>query len=105
MRAVATPPLAAVAPATLTDEQKRWLQTGVDQPGGKLPLFDAKGSRVSADVIRSCVQAGLAEPWCVNPIQSETMICRLTEAGRKAIKQDAVIRVDFSSWRRDGGEA
>lgn len=104
MRAI-LPALASVPVSPLSDEQKRWLQAGLSQPGGKLPLHDDKGVRISAQTIRSCVQAGLAEPWCVNPIHSDTMVCRLTPSGRALVSKDPVIRVDFSMWRRDSGDA
>lgn len=93
-------------PAAPTDEQRRWLAMGVQQPGGKLPLYDEKGARISAELISACVQAGWVEPWAINPIRTESQICRLTEAGRQALQKDkeGVIRVDFSLWRRDSGE-
>ncbi len=89
-----------------TDEQRRWLSMGLQQPGGKLPLYDEKGARVSADLITACVQAGWAEPWALNPTRTGNQICRLTETGRIALQKDkeGVIRVDFSMWRRDSGE-
>mgnify|MGYP000900577039 CR=1 FL=1 len=95
-----------VPSAAPTDEQRRWLGTGLNQPGGKLPLYDEKGTRVSAELITACVQAGWAEPWALNPTRTDNQVCRLTEAGRQALQKDkeGVIRVDFSMWRRDSGE-
>jgi hypothetical protein len=84
-----------------TDAQRRWLGYGLKQPGGKLPLYDEVGARVAQDLITSCVKAGWAEPWALNPLRPEPQICRLTEAGRQALNREAVIRVDFSMWRRD----
>jgi hypothetical protein len=55
------------------------------QPGGKLPLFDQSGQRVSEAVIRSCRDAGWVEPWFDNPIKPTWKICRLTESGRAAV--------------------
>jgi hypothetical protein len=70
-----------------TRQQRAWLERGLDQPGGKLPLFDANGQRVSSRTIKSCVRAGWAEPWFANPIKPDWEICKLTERGR-AIARD-----------------
>lgn len=95
-------------PPMPSEEQRNWLAAGLAQPGGKLPLYDSKGARISASLIRECVKAGWASPWALNPINEENLICRLTEAGRAAVARDkdkeAVIRVDFSQWKRDTGE-
>lgn len=68
-----------------TKAQRTWLQAGLDQPGGKLPLFDARGQRVNERTIRSCLQQGWAEPWFYNPIKPDWMVCKLTDAGRSAV--------------------
>ncbi|MEP0409542.1 MAG: hypothetical protein ABJD74_20260, partial [Roseibium sp.] len=70
--------------AVPTAAQKRWLQRGLDQAGGKLPLFDDEGRQISVRTIRSCVAAGWAEPWFSNPIKPDWLVCRLTAAGAKA---------------------
>ena len=62
--------------------QAAWLARGLDQAGGKLPLFDADGRRVAEKTIRACIAAGWAEPWFCNPIKPDWLVCRLTEAGR-----------------------
>lgn len=62
--------------------QLRWLARGLDQPGGKLPLFDRKGQRVSDSLVRACLAAGWAEPWFNNPLKPDWLVCRLTPAGR-----------------------
>lgn len=95
-----------VPSAAPTDEQRRWLGTGLQQPGGKLPLYDEKGLRIPAALIAACVQAGWAAPWAINPTRTDNQICRLTEAGRQVLQKEkeGVIRVDFSMWRRDSGE-
>ncbi len=100
----ARPTLMPIASAP-TDDQRRWLKYGEKQPGGKLPLYDEVGKRISPDLIQSCVKAGWAEPWALNPTRHENLICRLTEAGRQILQREAVIRVDFSLWRRDTTEA
>jgi len=63
--------------------QIRWLQRGLEQAGGKLPLFDRIGQKVSEKTVRSCIRSGWAEPWFNNPIKPDWLVCRLTEAGRE----------------------
>ena len=65
-----------------THAQRRWLNRGLDQAGGKLPLFDEEGAKVSSRTILSCVQHGWAEPWFENPVKPDWLVCRLTDAGR-----------------------
>jgi hypothetical protein len=68
-----------------TDPQRRYLERGLSQPGGKLPLFDSEGRAVAPRTIQACVANGWAEPWFSNPIKPDWLVCRLTEAGRKAL--------------------
>ena len=68
-----------------TAAQRAWLRSGLDQPGGKLPLFDERGQRVNERTIRSCVEQGWAEPWFDNPIKPDWMVCKLTDEGRKSV--------------------
>jgi hypothetical protein len=65
--------------------QRSWLSRGLAQSGGKLPLFDDSGRKVSVQTIRSCLAAGWAEPWFHNPTKPDWLVCRLTEAGRLAV--------------------
>ena len=65
-----------------TPEQRQWLQRGLEQPGGKLPLFDRYGQSVNARTIRACIDHGWAEPWFTNPLKPDWLVCKLTEAGR-----------------------
>lgn len=65
--------------------QARYLVRGLDQPGGKLPLFDVDGQRVSERTIWSCLRKGWAAPWYRNPIKPDWLVCRLTDAGRAAL--------------------
>jgi len=65
--------------------QMRYLKMGLDQPGGKLPLFDGTGQEIKQSTIRSCIDKGWAEPWFDNPIKPDWLICRLTEAGRDVV--------------------
>ena len=68
--------------ATPTADQKAWLRRGLEQPGGKLPLFDADGQRIAEEIVRSCVQPGWAEPWFNNPLKPDWLVCKLTHLGR-----------------------
>jgi hypothetical protein len=65
--------------------QVRWLTRGLSQAGGKLPLFDEHGRRVSERTVQSCVDKGWAEPWFDNPIKPDWQVCRLTDAGRRLV--------------------
>lgn len=65
-----------------SETQRRWLARGLTQAGGKLPLFDQEGRRISAQTVRSCLEAGWVEPWFTNPLKPDWQVCRLTEAGR-----------------------
>lgn len=66
-----------------SETQLQWLQRGLDQAGGKLPLFDRIGQKVSEKTVRSCIRHGWAEPWFNNPIKPDWLVCRLTDAGRE----------------------
>lgn len=68
-----------------TPVQRRWLLRGLNQPGGKLPLFDADGSRVRERTVRSCIRKGWAEPWLHNPIKPDWLVCRITDSGRAVV--------------------
>ena len=68
-----------------TDAQRRWLARGLEQPGGKLPLFDPEGRRIDARTVRRCMEAGWAEPWASNPLKPDWIICKLTADGRAAL--------------------
>ena len=65
-----------------TATQLAWLRRGLDQPGGKLPLFDDNGKRVSERTVKACIDQGWAEPWFDNPIKPDWLVCKLTQAGR-----------------------
>ncbi|MEE2760561.1 MAG: hypothetical protein VYE18_03870 [Pseudomonadota bacterium] len=68
--------------------QRRWLTRGLDQPGGKLPLFDGSGQKISSRTVKSCIEQGWAEPWFDNPIKPDWEICKLTESGRNLLSSD-----------------
>ncbi len=67
--------------------QKKWLTRGLDQPGGKLPLFDGDGQKISSRTVESCIKSGWAEPWFENPIKPDWLVCKLTDAGRKVLER------------------
>ena len=70
-----------------TEMQRAWLNRGLKQPGGKLPLFDEQGQHYPARTIRSCVEQGWAEPWFNNSMKEDWTVCRLTDAGRRALTE------------------
>jgi hypothetical protein len=68
--------------------QRRYLERGVDQAGGKLPIFDDEGQEIDARTIRACIKAGWAEPWFANPLKPDWLVCKLTDAGRAVLTAD-----------------
>src|SRR5262249_61035579 len=62
-----------------------YLERGLTQAGGKLPLFDRDGREVSKKTIESCVAHGWAAPWVHNPIKPDWLVCRLTAAGYRGL--------------------
>ncbi len=73
----------------LSAPQREWLARGLSQPGGKLPLFDRDGQKISERTIKSCIRKGWAEPWFENPIKPDWMVCKLTDSGRRALAKKA----------------
>ncbi|MGB7285924.1 MAG: hypothetical protein WBC71_03240 [Salaquimonas sp.] len=67
--------------------QLKYLKMGLDQPGGKLPLFDIDGQEIKPATIRSCVEKGWAEPWFHNPVMPNWLVCKLTDAGQAVATQ------------------
>jgi hypothetical protein len=76
-------PASSEHPSTV---QRRWLERGLAQPGGKLPLFDEWGQRVSERTVRACIDQGWAEPWFTNPLKPDWLVCKLTQAGRDLVQ-------------------
>ncbi len=68
-----------------SDAQLRYLRMGLEQAGGKLPLFDENGQEIKPATIKSCIEKGWAEPWFNNPIKPDWLVCKLTDAGRKLL--------------------
>ena len=68
-----------------TKAQIAWLAQGLEQPGGKLPLFNAEGQRVNSRLVKACLAHGWAEPWFENPLKPNWLVCKLTERGRAVL--------------------
>lgn len=62
--------------------QRDYLRRGLEQPGGKLPLFDRTGQRYPERTIQACIAQGWAEPWFRNPLKPDWLVCKLTDEGR-----------------------
>ncbi len=77
----------AIASARPSRAQRRYLQLGLEQAGGKLPLFDRQGQKIHRRTIETCLAHGWCEPWFRNPIKPDWLVCRLTEAGRQALQR------------------
>jgi hypothetical protein len=77
------------APLRPTEPQRRYLERGLSQPGGKLPLFDRDGREVPPRTIQACVAHGWAEPWIHNPIRPEWQVCKLTAKGYEVLGREA----------------
>ena len=74
-------------PAMPSAAEYVYLQRGLRQAGGKLPLFDLDGQAVDSDLVRGCLAKGWAEPWFANPLKPDWLVCKLTDKGR-ALVQD-----------------
>jgi hypothetical protein len=83
--AAKAPQQTSEAPAVPTAAQRAWLVRGLEQPGGKLPLFDRDGQRVSPRTVKTCLEHGWAEPWFSNPLKPDWLVCKLTVAGRSIV--------------------
>ena len=78
------PPGAPVnANAHPKDTVRAWLARGIDQPGGKLPLFDSDGKAIDPGLVHMSIAQGWAEPWFRNPLKPDWLVCKLTVAGRE----------------------
>ena len=95
----AHPVVSTKGPRVPTATQLVWLRRGLLEPGGKLPLFDDAGQRVSGSIIRACRNAGWAEPWFHNPIKPSWEVCRLTAAGCAMLADISIVTVDFRRGR------
>ena len=68
-----------------TEAQRRYLERGLNEPGGKLPLFDRDGREVPKKTIEVCIAHGWAAPWPANPIKPDWLVCRLPPEGHRAL--------------------
>jgi len=75
----------ARATLRMSATEQSYLRLGLKQPGGKLPLFDSNGRKISNRTIMACIEKGYAEKWFANPLKPEWLVCRLTNAGRVAV--------------------
>ena len=76
------------APRRPSAVQRSYLERGLEQPGGKLPLFDRDGRQVPRQTVEACIAHGWAEPWFPNPIKPGWLVCKLTPAGYRALGRD-----------------
>jgi hypothetical protein len=76
----------ALAPAARpTEPQRRYLERGLTEPGGKLPLFDRAGQAIPHKTVEACLARGWAERWFHNPIKPDWLVCKLTPAGYRVL--------------------
>lgn len=76
----------------IKDREISYLRRGLNQPGGKLPLFDLDGQEFEASIIRRCIERGWAEPWFSNPLKPDWLVCKLTLSGRAAVERALDLR-------------
>ncbi len=81
-RITAKLPVGGVAPSAA---QRRYLERGLTEPGGKLPLFDESGREIPHRTIETCIAHGWAEAWIRNPVRPDWLVCRLTAEGFLAL--------------------
>ncbi len=81
---VAAPEISGTGNVRPNPAQRHYLARGLDQPGGKLPLFDEYGQHVHPALVKACIAHGWAEPWFGNPLKPDWLICKLTDEGRRA---------------------
>src|SRR4051794_35310561 len=68
-----------------TEAQERYLARGLEEPGGKLPLFDRNGREIPHKTVELCIAHGWAEPWIANPMKPDWLVCRLTASGYRVL--------------------
>jgi len=72
-----------------SEAQRRYLERGLAEPGGKLPLFDRDGREVPRSTVEACIAHGWVEPWFRNPTKPDWLVCKLTLAGYRILGHDA----------------
>ena len=70
----------------ISADEKAYLSMGLNQAGGKLPLFDELGQEIEHNIIRKCLEKGYAERWFANPLKPDWLVCRLTHEGREVAR-------------------
>jgi len=70
----------------ISDQERAYLRMAKIQEGHKLPLFDRYGQRIKPQIIRACIDKGLAERWFSNPLKPDWQVCRLTPKGRRVLR-------------------
>jgi len=73
--------------------QRAWLKRGLNQPGGKLPLFDEYGQEIDPRTIKACLDQGWAEPWFANALKPDWLVCKLTPAGRALVARYVTVSI------------
>jgi len=69
--------------------QVTYLLGAVDRLDGKLPLFDEKGDKIPQPTIDAVVSKGWAEPVYTRTFLKDMDIYRITDLGRKILKEVA----------------
>jgi len=70
----------------ITEDEKAYLAMGLEQAGGKLPLFDKFGQEIDHRIIQNCLKKGYAARWFANPLKPDWLVCRLTRDGRDVVQ-------------------
>lgn len=71
--------------ASPTAAEAAYMRPALEQPGRKLPLFDAQARPIRPRVVHTCLARGWAERWFANPMAPEWLVCRLTDEGVRAL--------------------
>ncbi len=67
--------------------QLYYLMSGVSRIDGKLPLFDENGVQIPQPTIDAVVKKGWAEPVYSRTFLKDMSIYRVTELGRKVLRE------------------
>ncbi|WP_419904214.1 hypothetical protein [Kiloniella sp.] len=76
-------------------KQLSWLKRGLDQAGGKLPLFDEFGQHYDSKLIKACIDHGWAELWFNNVLKPDWQVCKLTEKGKQECSSQPLLDFDL----------
>ena len=79
--------------------QRRYLQKGMRNDRGKLPLFDRYGQRYCVRTVEACLAAGWVKPTYKKTFLKDMDILELTDEGCKtlaSIDDDTVVNVDWT---------